>query len=70
MCRAELYRLGSTLAAPLEVALRERGVHEPGRTADLVHGVVLAAASRIERGSPVTSESRAAERFALAGLAN
>jgi AcrR family transcriptional regulator len=67
-CRVELDRLGSTLAAPLEVALRERGVADPGRTADLVHGVVLAAARRIERGASATAETRAAERFALAGL--
>jgi AcrR family transcriptional regulator len=68
-CRAELERLGSTLAAPLETALCQRGVRDPGRAADLVHGVVLAAARRIERGAPVTAETRAAERFALAGIA-
>lgn len=67
-CREELDRLGSTLAAPLEAALRERGVKEPGRTADLVHGVVLAAARRIEAGGSTTAETRAAERFALAGV--
>jgi AcrR family transcriptional regulator len=67
-CRDELDRLGSTLAAPLEAALRERGLRAPARAADLVHGVVLAAARRIDRGSPAAAETRAAERFALAGL--
>ena len=52
----------------LEAALRERGVTDPGRAADLVHGVVLAAARRIDAGGSTTAETRAAERFALAGL--
>lgn len=68
VCRDELERLGSTLAAPLEVALRARAVRDPARAADLVHGVVLAAARRIDRGASPAAETRAAERFALAGL--
>ena len=67
-CRDELDRLGSSLAAPLAAALREHGLREPARTADLVHGVVLAAARRVERGGSAGPETKAAERFAVAGL--
>jgi AcrR family transcriptional regulator len=68
VCRAELERFGSSLAAPLALALRRRGVVSAERVADHVHGVVLAAARRIEAGSALPTERREARRFALGGL--
>jgi AcrR family transcriptional regulator len=69
VCRAELERFGSSLATPLAIALRARGVASAERVADHVHGVVLAAARRIESGGSLAAERREARRFALGGLA-
>jgi AcrR family transcriptional regulator len=68
-CREGIVRLHDELGEPLITALAALGVDDPAGTAALVHGVVRAAAGRVERGEPLESVRAAAESFVTAALA-
>lgn len=67
--RARLGHLHHTLAGPLTQALTAMDVDDPVRSSQFLQGVVEAATRRVEAGASARTESRAAERFALAGFA-
>jgi AcrR family transcriptional regulator len=67
-CVMAVDKLHAQIAEPLLVALRELGVADPQRTADLIAGVVNAAGRRIVAGGALRREVAAAEAFITAAL--
>ncbi|MCA0336756.1 MAG: TetR/AcrR family transcriptional regulator [Actinobacteria bacterium] len=67
-CRAAVAELHHGLAAPLVAALEEHGVSSPGPVAELVAGVVVAAAAQVARGQAVRTVRRRTRAFVLAAI--
>lgn len=67
-CRSAVAGLHGQLTAPLVDALRDHGISRPEPVAELIGGVVTAAASQLARGQSSRAVRRRAREFVLAAV--